>query len=179
MLDAWHVNIRHSKDVQKQLMRTFVSRLSISSCLWSNVERAEFSLEKVREWFSGRSFPWQLLGCCWADTYWFWFSPWWTFFLSPEFRRYVWFFLSVFLSKMWLLSKTGTAARLSCKFSDHMGCRHDQKIAENLALSGNPTWLQISDSWTPKQKISKLHLERNLANSTIRTRTRFRHLCAT
>ena len=134
---------------------------------------------KRLKWFSGRSFPWQLLGCCWADTYWFWFSPWWTFFLSPEFRRYVWFFLSVFLSKMWLLSKTGTAARLSCKFSDHMGCRHDQKIAENLALSGNPTWLQISDSWTPKQKISKLHLERNLANSTIRTRTRFRHLCAT
>ena len=49
MLNAWHVNFRHSKDVQKQLMRTFVSRLSISSCLWSDVERAEFSLEKARD----------------------------------------------------------------------------------------------------------------------------------
>lgn len=36
---------------------------------------------------------------------------------------------SVFLSKM-LLSQTGTAV-LSCEFSSHLGCRHDQKIGEN------------------------------------------------
>ena len=58
--------------------------------------------------------------------------------LSCVSRVYLVLFVGVPVKDVATGATTATAV-LSCEFSDHMGCRHNQKITENLALSGNPT----------------------------------------
>ena len=119
--------------------------------------------------------------------------PWWTFFLSPALRGYVCFFLSVFLSKMW----PAFTNCYSCpKFWIFRPQGKSQIILQSVAIPlvcklrivGLQRNLAVSTAWrdSPTKNgfylldhISKLHLERNLAKPTIRTRARFRHLCAT
>ena len=85
---------------------------------------------KRLRWFSGRGFPRQLLGCWWwVDTHWFRFYPWWTLFL--------WRFQGTFASFCRGFCQScgcfQTLVQIPYRF-----CRHDQKIAEYLALMTFP-----------------------------------------